>query len=329
MSNDSSRLQNDLMTTLSIMFPEAPQDQISVRLEEILYRYNIEHKAMSELKNDMISNIELFLSAKRLEGNADNTLEGYRLELMLFHRFVNKATVQIQTPDIRKYLASIEGVMTSTIGKKLTALKSFFSWLVQEEIILRDPTRKIRPPKIPKRLPKSLTVDELELVRETCNSKRERALIEVFYSTGCRLSELASMDISRIDYQNMSTTVIGKGDKERRVYLTFKAIYHLKKYLMQRYDDCDALFVTYRRPIRRMSNNAIRDEIDNIEKRVNLKNKKLHPHVMRHTLAQTMLDNGAALEEVQHILGHSNISTTQVYTHVSEERKQSAHKRYA
>jgi integrase/recombinase XerD len=328
-TNDASRLQSDLQTIITTINPEISQDTLALRLEEVLYRYQIEHRATLDLENDIEDKLELFLSSKRLEGLSENTLIDYRMELRLFIKTNNKAVVQIKTPDIRGYLASLKNVQTSSIGKKLTVLKSFFGWMVREEILLRDPTTKIKTPKKKKRLPKGLTVDELELVRELCENKRERALVEVFYSTGCRLSELMSMDIDNINKQEMSTTVIGKGNKERKVYLTFTALYHLNSYLKSRDDDCDAVFVTLRRPFRRMGKKTIQDEIGKIGKRLNLKNKIIHPHVFRHTLAQNMLDNGAKLEEVQNILGHENISTTQVYTHVSEERKQTAHKRYA
>lgn len=328
MSNDASRMQNDLRAIISTLSPEIPSDLLEVRLEEVLYRYDIHHKATQDLDNDLKEKVELFISSKQLEGLSPKTLDDYQLELGLFMRTNNKAVVQIQTPDIRKYLADLKGIETSTTGKKLTVLKSFFGWLVREEILLRDPTAKIKLPKKKARLPKSLSVQELEMVREACESKRERALVEVLYSTGCRLSELASMDISRINKQDMSTTVVGKGNKERKVYFTYMAMYHLERYLESRNDDCDAIFSSLRKPIRRMSNRSIQDEIDKIEQRCSL-NKPMHPHTFRHTLAQSMLDNGASLEEVQHILGHSNISTTQVYAHVSEERKQQAHKRFA
>ncbi|MGE6488530.1 tyrosine-type recombinase/integrase [Paenisporosarcina sp. NPDC076898] len=328
MNNDASRLQSDLQTIVTTLSPEILQDTLALRLEEVLYRYHIEHRASQDLENDMQDKLNLFLSSKRLEGLSENTLKDYKMELDLFIKQNNKAVVQIQTPDIRNYLASLKNVQTSTIGKKLTVLKSFFGWMVREEMLLRDPTAKIKTPKKKKRLPKGLSVEELAFVREICETKRERALIEVFYSTGCRLSELASMDRDRINIQDMSTTVIGKGNKERVVYLTWTALYHLKNYLKSRDDDCDAVFVTQRKPYRRMKNHTIQDEIDKIEQRANLK-KKLTPHIMRHTLAQNMLDNGASLEEVQNILGHENIGTTQVYAQVSEERKQQAHKRYA
>lgn len=328
-TNDASRLQSDLQTIVTTLNPDILQDALALRLEEVLYRYNIEHRASLDLENDIDDKLEMFLSSKRLEGLSENTLIDYRMELGLFIRKNSKAVVQIQTPDIRAYLASCKNVQTSTIGKKLTVLKSFFGWMVKEEILLRDPTTKIKMPKKKQRLPKGLSADEFELVRELCESKRERAMVEVFYSTGCRLSELMSMDIDNINKQEMSTTVIGKGDKERKVYLTFTALYHLNSYLKSRDDDCEAVFVTVRRPHRRMGKKTIQDEIGKIGKRLNLKNKVIHPHVFRHTLAQTMLDNGAKLEEVQNILGHSTIGTTQIYAQVSEERKQTAHKRYA
>lgn len=326
--NDASRLQSDLLTVVTMLNPEIHHDVLSVRLEEVLYRYHIEHREMKELENDLREKVELFLSSKKLEGLADRTLDDYEMELCLFAKYISKAVVQIQTPDIRSYLASLKGVQTSTLGKKLTVLKSFFSWMVKEEMLLRDPTAKIKTPKKKKRLPKGLTVEEFELVRETCATKRERALIEVFYSTGCRLSELASMDTDNINRQEMSTTVMGKGDKERKVYLTYTSLYHLNSYLKSRDDDCEAAFITQRRPYRRMGIRAIQNETDNIEQRAGLRTV-LTPHIMRHTLAQNMLDNGASLEEVQNILGHENIGTTQVYAHVSEERKQQAHRRYA
>src|SRR5690606_18435660 len=210
---------------------------------------------------------------------------------------------------------------------KLSKIKTFFGWLVKEELLLRDPSAKINAPKKPKRLPKALSVEELEMVRESCETLRERALIETMYSTGCRLSEIANMKKSDINYQEMSMRVIGKGDKERIVYLSVKALHHLRKYLVSRGDDCEYLFVTIRRPFRKMTGRTIERIVDKIEERAKL-DKKLTPHTFRHTKASLMMENGAELADVQHILGHENPSTTLVYAHVSEERKKQADKRF-
>jgi site-specific recombinase XerD len=327
MANDMARLMNDLNVLVSTMFPEANMNVLPVRLEEVLCNYSIERKSDLDLEKDIPEKIQLYLAAKKLEGLSKKTLKGYKIELLVFSRYCQKATALVTTADIRGYLASFDHIQISTAGQKLSVLKSFFGWMVKEEILLRDPTAKVNPPKKPKRLPKGLSIEELEMVRESCTSLRQRALIEVFYSTGCRLSEIVNLNKSDINVQKMSARVIGKGDKERIVYLTFKALYHLKKYLNSRDDDCEALFVTTRHPYRRVKNRAIAREIDKIEKVTNI-SKNLTPHVMRHTFATLSMDAGIELADLQQLMGHSNPSTTLVYSQVSEERKQQAFKKY-
>lgn len=327
MTNDTSRLMNDLQTVVSTLIPDVNINVLPVRLEEILCNYEIQRKSDLKLALDLPEKIELYLSSKKLEGLSAKTLKGYRSELRLFSNHCQKATALVTTSDIRSYLASYEKVKMSTIGQKLSVLKSFFGWLVKEEILLRDVTGKVNPPKKPKRLPKGLSIEELETVRESCTSLRQRALLEVFYSTGTRLTELCNINKSDINIQDMSLKVIGKGDKERTVYLSFKALFHLKKYLKSRNDECDALFVTKRKPIHRLGIRAIQEEIDKIEKTAKI-SKKLHPHVMRHTFATLSMDAGIELADLQQLLGHSDPATTLIYSQVSEERKQQAFKKY-
>lgn len=327
MANDTARLMNDLNVLVSTMFPDADMNVLPVRLEEVLCNYNIERKSDLQLEKDLPEKIQLYLASKKIEGLSKKTLKGYNSELHLFNRYCQKATALVTTADIRGYLASFDKAKVGTIGQKLSVLKSFFGWLVKEEILLRDPTAKVNPPKKPNRLPKGLSIEELEIVRESCKTLRQRALLEVFYSTGCRLSEIAGMNKNDINIQSMSLKVVGKGNKERVVYLSFKALFHLKKYLNSRNDDCEALFVTERKPYRRMGNMAIQREIDKIEKASQI-TKKLHPHVLRHTYATLSMDAGIELADLQHLLGHSNPGTTLIYSNVSEERKQQAFKKY-
>jgi site-specific recombinase XerD len=322
-----SRLMNDLNVLVSTMFPDSDMNVLPVRLEEVLCNYNIERKSNLDLEKDIPEKIELYLAAKKLEGLSKKTLKGYKIELLVFSRYCQKATALVTTTDIRGYLASFDNIKISTAGQKLSVLKSFFGWMVKEEILLRAPTAKVNPPKKPKRLPKGLSIEELETVRESCKTLRQRALLEVMYSTGCRLSEIASMNREDINIQSMSLRVVGKGNKERVVYLSFKALFHMKKYLNSRTDDCEALFVTERQPYRRMGNRAIQRDIDKIEKAANI-SKKLHPHVMRHTFATLSMDAGIELADLQQLMGHSNPSTTLIYSQVSEERKQQAFKKY-
>jgi integrase/recombinase XerD len=327
MANDTARLMNDLNVLVSTMYPDTDMNILPVRLEEVLCNYNIERKSDLQMEKDLPEKIQLYLASKKIEGLSKKTLKGYNSELNLFNRYCQKATALVTTADIRGYLASFDKAKVGTIGQKLSVLKSFFGWLVKEEILLRDPTGKVNAPKKPKRLPKGLTIEELETVRESCKTLRQRALLEVFYSTGCRLSEIAGMNREDINIQAMNLRVVGKGDKERVVYLSFKALFHLKKYLKSRTDDCEALFVTERKPYRRMGNMAIQRDIDKIEKASKI-TKKLHPHVLRHTYATLSMDAGIELADLQHLLGHSNPGTTLIYSNVSEERKQQAFKKY-
>jgi len=327
MSNDVSRLMNDLNTVVSTIIPEVEMNKLSTRLEEVLCNYEITRKSDLKLAKDIPEKIDLYLCSKKLEGLSEKTLGGYKSELYLFSRFCQKATVLVTTTDIRSFLASYNEAKMSTIGQKLSVLKSFFGWLVKEEVLLRDPTLKVKLPKKPKRLPKGLSIEELEMVRESCSTLRQRAIIEVLYSTGCRLAEIASMDKDDINIQNMNARVIGKGNKERVVYISIKALIHLKKYLKARSDDCEALFIGSKKPYKRLGNRAIQREIDKIEQASKIK-KKLTPHVMRHTFATLSMDAGIELADLQHLMGHSNPGTTLIYSSVSEERKQQAFKKY-
>lgn len=325
--NDNSQLLNELNTVVNILCPETDLVNLSIRLEEVLSNYDIVRKTILDMEKDVPEKVNIYISSKKLEGLSNKTLKGYKSELNLFSNFCKKAISQITTSDIRNYLSSFKEAKMSTIGTKLSMLKSFFSWLVREEIILRDPTSKVKIPKTPKRLPKGLTIEELETVRESCETLRERALLEVFYSTGSRLSEIVNLNKDDINLQNTNAKVIGKGNKERIVYLSFKAMYHLKRYLKSRNDDCDALFVTEKKPFRRMRNRTIQCAFDDIERKSGI-TKPLTPHVLRHTYANLSMDAGIELTDLQHLMGHTNPSTTLIYSTVSEERKQQAFKKY-
>lgn len=327
MINDTARLMNDLEVVVSTLSPEIEMNKLSVRLEEVLGNYQIHRKTQKDIEQDIHEKIDLFLSSRKIEGLTEKTLAGYKIELNLFANYIDKAVVQITTTDIRKYLGENKALKVTTIDRKLSVIKTFFGWLVREELLLRDPTLKIKSPKKPKRLPKSLSIEELEIVRESCETLRERALMEVMYSTGCRLSEIQNLKISDINTQEMNAHVIGKGDKERVVYLSIRAYHHLRKYLSGRNDECEYLFVTERRPHRPMTSRSIERIIDKIEARAKI-SKKLTPHVFRHTFATLAMENGADLADVQQLLGHEDPATTLIYSHVSEERKKQAHKKY-
>lgn len=328
--SDKIKLISELESLVTTLDPEINVTKLRIRAEEVIDKYSVASRTFSDLQNDLSDNIRLFISSKRIEGLSDITLGGYAQELALFNDFIQRPTVNVSTSDIRRYIASNDALKQSTNSKKLSVLKSFFAWLVDEEVITRNPTSKIRTLKQSKRLPKALTSGELEAVRDGCISLRERALVEVLYSTGCRLSEIINVKTDDVDWTTGSTKVIGKGDKERVVYLNAKAQYHLRKYLEEKRhneDYCEYLFTTQRRPYRQLRNKSVQDIVEKIGKRAGL-STKLHPHKFRHTMATLAIDKGIELGDLQQLLGHSSSNTTLRYVTVSEERKHSAHKRF-
>lgn len=321
------QMLSEMVASLYELMPAIDVEKIKNKLSEVLTRYQVQRLAADENPSDVQEKVQLFLSSKRLEGLSDLTLEGYKLELRLFSEKVSKRVKDITSADVRVYLGCSNHLKMSTVGRKLSVLKSFFGWLTSEEILQRDPTAKLKPPKTEKRLPKALTIEELEMLREACTTVRQRAFVEVLYATGCRLSEVHGLNRSDINIQSMSTNVIGKGDKEREVYFSFKALYHLKKYLKTRTDNDDALMVTERKPYRRLSKRGIQREIKVIARAAGLESK-VSPHKLRHTFATLMLNNGADLVAIQELLGHSSSETTLRYARITEERKREQHKKF-
>lgn len=320
-------LLSQIVDSMAKISPDADMMQIRVTMAGILAMYDVKPARITAGHPDITEKVKLFLAAKKLEGLRPLTLKGYGIELRTFGKYMQKPVDQISTNDIRNYLGSFTHLKLSSISRKLSVLKSFFGWLSEEDVIQRDPTKRIKPPKKEQRLPKALSIEELEMIREFCLKTRDRALIEVFYSTGCRLSEIQQLNRQDIDWQNRSAKVFGKGSKEREVFFSSKAIYHLRKYLDSRKDAHPALFVTERQPVRRVSNRAIQRLVKIIAVRAGIK-KNVHPHVFRHTMATLTLNNGADLVAVQSLLGHANPATTQVYAQITDGRRRDQHRQY-
>lgn len=327
MNTAGEQLLSDVVAVVYSSFPDMRVDKTKSLLSAVITKYHIQKVELNEPHPDSGEKIRMFVTAKKLEGLSTSTLDGYVLDLNIFFQHVPKKTDAITASDIRAYLGKFSNLKMSTIGKKLSVLKSFFSWLTSEEYIPRDPAARLKTPKLEKLLPKALSIEELEMLREACQNVRQRMLIEVLYATGCRLSEVHGLNRSDIDQTRMSCRVIGKGNKEREVYFSFKAIYHLRKYLKARTDDEPSLIVTERKPHRRLTRRGIQREIAIIAEAAGLQ-KRVSPHTLRHTFATLTLNNGADLVAVQELLGHENPATTQIYATISAERKREQHKKH-
>lgn len=327
MSNTNEQLLSEIVISLHDMLPGLDIGKVKNKISSILMRYKVDQEDEYKLESDVPAKINLFIAAKKVEGLSDKTLDGYKIELGLFSKAVEKQVEHINTADIRNYLGNLKGVKMSTIGKKLNVLRTFFGFLMEEDIIQRNPALKIKSPKEERTMGKSLSIEELELMRESCETIRQRAFLEAFYATGCRLDEMRRLNVSDIDLQNNSCKVRGKGNKEREVYFSPKAMFHLRKYLLTRNDGEPALMATIRKPIRRLSHRAIQDEIKRIATSAGLEHK-VTTHVLRHTFATLTLNNGADITAVQELLGHSSPETTLRYARITEERKREQHKKY-
>lgn len=297
------------------------KQKLKLILEEIFYDYEITptQKALV-LRSDISDKAFLFLASKKIDGLRELTLKNYAIHLRHFSAWISKNIEDITAMDIRMYLADYakRQVKDTSLSTKISVLKSFFGWLENEEYINKSPMKKIKNIKINKHIRKSIGIEDLELLREACKTLRQRALLEFFYASGCRLDELAKLNIRDVNLDTLCLKVNGKGGKERIVFISEKTRVHIRKYLFSRLDDCEALFATERRPYRRMGHRSIQREIKKIGQAAGLE-QNIYPHLIRHTTATNLLNSGADLVTVQEILGHEDPSTTQIYAKISKK----------
>ncbi|WP_242951767.1 site-specific tyrosine recombinase/integron integrase [Clostridium botulinum] len=261
----------------------------------------------------------MYLASKKLDGLSLETLKNYRYNLIIFADYLRKPLAAIGTMDLRMFLgARCKNMKPSSMNGQISILKSFFGWLADEDYIPKNPAAKLKQTKEPKRVRKPLTKEEIELLREACETDRQRALVEFTISTGCRISEIFKVNKDDINWHEMSLFVVGKGDKERKVYFNTKAKILLKKYLFSREDDNPALFVTSKRPYNRLGRRSIQREFKKIANMAGIE-KSIHPHLFRHSFATYKINSGMPMPIIQHLMGHESPATTQIYAQLSEE----------
>lgn len=314
-----------IIAEVTDQFPEVDGNALRDIIESALYNYEIQPKTTAlVVQSDMNEMILLYLATKKLDGLSDKTLANYALHLRRFSNYFQKNVADITAMDIRMFLADLvkyKNIKNSTLETEKSILKSFFVWLENEDYIVKSPTRKIKSTKVEKRVRKSLTAEELELMRDACNTNRQRALLEFTFSTGGRLSEITQINIQDINWNDRSVSIIGKGNKERTIYFSPKAKIYLQKYFNDRQANQmtnDALFVSQKKPFGRLGNRAVEKEIGHIAEQAGF-DKVVFPHLLRHTFATLGHKAGMPLNVLQELMGHSNPGTTQIYATLDTE----------
>lgn len=296
---------------------------IKESLRELFLSYSVLKKQNPEefLSNNS-SLIKLYFASMKLNGLSDKTIRNYRYHFDRFLKFVNKPLLKVSTDDIRLFLTDLvdkKHIKNSTLETEKSILKSLFSWLEVEEYILKSPAKRIKPTKVEKRLRKSMPLEDIELMRCSCVTSRERCVLELLFSTGVRLEELHKINIDDLNWQDNSIKVIGKGNKERVVYFSSKSKLYIKKYLEDRpISNSNALFITSKQPRNRLGNRSVQIELKNISSRAGIE-YSVFPHLLRHSFATVGLNAGMSINVIHDLLGHERLDTTMIYAKTDTE----------
>ena len=280
-------------------------------------------------KHDNLEYLNMFLDAKTVEGCSPKTIRSYdRVIRKMFSKILLNAA-HIKTEDLRRYLSEYQDenhCSKTTVDNIRRIVSSFFTWLEDEDYILKSPMRRIHRIRTTTRVKEIYTDEVLETLRDNCRSKRDLAMIDLMISTGIRVGELVGLNRDDIDFEHRECVVFGKGEKERPVYFDARAKLHLMDYLEDREDDEPALFVSQLRPHRRLKISGVEMTLRRLGQ--NLGIAKVHPHKFRRTMATRAIDKGMPIEQVQKLLGHSTIETTMEYALVNQQNVKNSHKKY-
>lgn len=276
-----------------------------------------------------VNYLNMFIEAKRVEGCSEKTLKYYELIIKPLLSKLNTSISRITTEDLRKYLNDYQQKNNSSkvsIDNVRRIFSSFFSWLEDENYIIKNPVRRIHKIKAAKVVKETYSQETMQLLRDNCKTIRDLAIIDFLSSTGVRIGELVKLNISDIDFNNKECIVLGKGSKERRVYFDSSTKLHLLAYINERNDDNEALFVSRLKPYKRLEISGVEIMLRNLGKKLGI--KKVHPHKFRRTMATNAIDKGMPVEQVQKLLGHSKIDTTMQYAMVDQNNVKISYRKF-
>ena len=323
---------NDVLRDMLAYLDNGQAEQLRRVLRHNLFGYEIQRSDSTSGKDVDTENARLtnaFLSAKRIEGCSEKSLSYYRKTIETMSGKIGKGITHITTNDLRSYLTDYQSERKSskvTIDNIRRILSSFFSWLEDEDYILKSPVRRIHKVKTAVTIKETYTDETLETMRDHCDSLRDLALIDMLASTGMRVGELVLLNREDINFEERECVVFGKGSKERMVYFDARTKIHLQNYLAQRTDSNNALFVSLKAPYERLQIGGVESRLRELGKRLSL--PRVHPHKFRRTLATMAIDKGMPVEQLQRLLGHQRIDTTLQYAMVKQSNVKIAHRKY-
>lgn len=324
---ESTNMEERLVDILNEMADYLTISQMK-KLQEVLIR-NFEK---GDAQKEQIPNtdyLKMFIDAKKIEGCSERTVRYYQVTVEHLLKTIDVPIRKITTDEIRGYLAAYQKINNCskvTVDNIRRNISSFFSWLEEEDYILKSPMRRIHKIKTKQAVKETISDEVIEKLRDNCRCSRDLAMIDLLYSTGIRVGELVNLNISDIDFEERECVVFGKGDKERKVYFDAKAKLHLQKYLQERVDDNPALFVTLDAPYERLKISGVEIRMRQLGRKIHT--ERIHPHKFRRTMATRAIDKGMPIEQVQKILGHSQIDTTMQYAIVNQNNVKNSHRKY-
>ena len=321
-------LINEVIQGMLPFLNNAQTEKLQEVMQHTLFNYSViaDKNNNEQLEQNLV---ELFLSAKRIEGCSEKSLKYYESTILSLLADLGKDVKHIITDDIRTYLTDYQSRKQSskvTIDNIRRILSSFFSWLEDEDYILKSPVRRIHKVKTGATIKETYTDEALELMRDNCTQLRDLAMIDMLASTGMRVGEMVLLNREDIDFNERECVVFGKGDKERIVYFDARTKIHLQNYLNSRADDNPALFVSLQKPHNRLQISGVEVRLRQYGKLLGL--NKVHPHKFRRTLATMAIDKGMPIEQLQQLLGHRRIDTTLQYAMVKQSNVKIAHRKY-
>lgn len=322
---------NEVMQNMLPYLDNRQLAELQRSLQQALYGKTIIEEAISQETNEEENKkqVELFIASKRIEGCSEKSLKYYADTINKMLTALQKSICCITTDDLRKYLTDYQAQRNAskvTIDNIRRNLSSFFSWLEEENYIVKSPVRRIHKVKTAASIKETYSDEELESMRDNCVTIRDLAIVDMLASTGMRVGEMVLLNRDDINFQERECVVLGKGEKERPVYFDARTKLHLQQYLESRIDDNPALFVSLKAPYNRLKIGGVEVRIRELGRRLSI--NKSHPHKFRRTLATTVIDKGMPIEQLQVLLGHARIDTTLKYAKVKQSNVKNAHRKY-